>query len=289
MEREERAMEYVGRHAFFTCGSTISGHSRILAKCAGTGNDLLLIRQAGSRAFTLIELLVVIAITAILASLLMPALRKARRSAQIVVCTSNLHQIGVGVSMYTGANSGRFPAYTRASVPTGSETDWNSRIFMWGDLGMASSNGNPVLLTEYIGTDVCGCPLDRGWRHIQDDIPFDQRYGTSYVYQSHLYWGGYPSLPGTDDHGRQVLWGTSVAQIRHPSRLAMGGDFTIFYPEYFQFRGGLKWMRNSQIHSEEDDQDLNMLFVDGHVVQTTMQDPPDHIMNRGYELLNEPQ
>ena len=53
-----------------------------------------------SKAFTLIELLVVIAIIAILASLLLPALGRARESGKRAVCASNLHQIGVAATMY---------------------------------------------------------------------------------------------------------------------------------------------------------------------------------------------
>ena len=247
--------------------------------------------RSRSGGFTLIELLVVISIIAVLASLLMPALEGARRSAQIILCTSNLHQIGVGVGLYTGENDGRFPAYTRTSVPVGSETDWSNRLFMWGDRGLVTSSGSDVLLTEYIGTAVCRCPLDRGWTGpLRDDMRFYERYGTSYVYQSHFYWDGYGPLPGgCGDAGRVVLWQASVGQIRHPSRLAMGGDFTIFYPEYFQFRGGLDGFFYTQMHSVDDAYDLNMLFVDGHVAQTTMHDPPEHIMNRDYELLNEPE
>jgi prepilin-type N-terminal cleavage/methylation domain-containing protein len=73
--------------------------------------------RKGRGGFTLIELLVVIAIIAILASMLLPALSKAKEAGRRIGCVNNERQLDLACIMFVDENEGKFPARTGGNPP----------------------------------------------------------------------------------------------------------------------------------------------------------------------------
>jgi prepilin-type N-terminal cleavage/methylation domain-containing protein len=129
------------------------------------------IHQSG-RAFTLIELLVVIAIIAILASLLLPSLARAKSKGQGIKCISNLKQLGIAMRIWCDENENKFPiAENNMITPS-----YPNALF---------PATNPPMITLVLSNNLGGsmgvfqCPNDR-------QEYFQQQAGTSYEYQATL-------------------------------------------------------------------------------------------------------
>ncbi len=121
--------------------------------------------RARCRGFTLVELLVVIGIIALLISILLPSLNKARQAAMAVQCSSNMRTIGQFFHNYLDSNRGKFP-FVMANCPNnyyvGSYADtWPSAIdykpVMNDNAG--ASPPNTYLNLNIQDTNVWHCPF----------------------------------------------------------------------------------------------------------------------------------
>jgi prepilin-type N-terminal cleavage/methylation domain-containing protein len=119
--------------------------------------------RKATHAFTLIELLVVIAIIAILASLLLPALARAKEHSRAAICSNNIHQIGLATGAYTG-DFGRIP----------SMLDW-----LYARNGADLSSG---LLYSYMKSKaIYLCPTDKAQMDAAPKLPGATR-ASSYAF-----------------------------------------------------------------------------------------------------------
>lgn len=195
--------------------------------------------MAGRVGFTLVELLVVIGIIALLVSILLPTLGKAREQANITKCLANLQQIGLGIELYNQLSKGAQPLamerfFSNPAVPS---FVGSGRGRTWAGL---------LRDVARVPTYVFNCPSDK--RDFQLDntgllVPLGAEVNASSTYSSNIlfvYSYGTPFAGyGTGSPSpRRVCWSISPAdgnyvkytgalkrvQIRQSSRVQLVWD-----------------------------------------------------------------
>ncbi len=150
-------------------------------------------------AFTLIELLVVIAIIAILAAMLLPVLAKAKSKAQRIQCTSQLKQLALGITLFSGDNNEMYPP---GGLGSGSfQLSWDSWInsYIGGHASQADLSVGAMLQGD--APQVLTCPADRftkvSWIADGSDVIIATR-----TYAMNASGGGYGPLCQVNDQNR---------------------------------------------------------------------------------------
>lgn len=137
--------------------------------------------------FTLLDVLVVISVIAILLSLLAPSLSRVTESARRVVCGSNLHQTGLGISMWVNDHDGYLPPVEFAEQDLGTEP---ARLLQLAHLGEHERHfdGLGLLVADGYLTapSLFYCPSHRGdnafdryenaWNEPGDEIVVNYHY-----------------------------------------------------------------------------------------------------------------
>ena len=229
--------------------------------------------RRGICAFTLIELLVVISVIALLIALLLPALRTARDSAQAVMCSSNLRQLGLVLPMYANDYDSQLPP---GIVDVMSSGNWQDFIAPYLRLGQS-----------YIfGLDYLPCPVEVG-RYNGQFIAWNWwgsagSYGVNYAGNGSKPFGFWRTEDGPKN-GQDSKRITDVA-----AREFLAADATLPYidsPDWLSFKIDADgdgnpdtyrdWIPGPWLYNQFEprhSRTANMLFVDGSVQKPPLRD-----------------
>ncbi len=247
--------------AAYSCSSLQAESSRTFSKSQGC--------VAG---FTLIELLVVIAIIAILASMLLPALSRAKAKAHSTVCLSNLRQLQLAWNLYVDDNNDALPPNITRYVGGYGMAMPGSWVVGNAVLDTTTSNLQSGVLFPYVkGVGLYRCPGDKSTVKNSAGLPRTRSYCEN-------------GWMNADDEGGSVVGGahnpqtlpedkTKLSQFIDPPANEMfvfteehensidDGNFIVWNPNY-ESGGEKKWL---DLPSARHNQGCNITFPDGHV------------------------
>jgi len=177
------------------------------------------------RAFTLIELLVVVAIIAILAAVLFPAYTRARESARVANCMSNIRQLALATMLYLQDYDERFP-------PAEYWGEYPVKQYWFGyRLGPSQFDSSRGLLQPYLKSrEIQRCPSFRGRIYLGNTTGYGYNYG---------YVGGSWGLWGPEEWARlaDTFPGepARISDLGDPAQTIMFADAEIWFdPTTFQ-------------------------------------------------------
>ncbi|WDE97757.1 prepilin-type N-terminal cleavage/methylation domain-containing protein [Lentisphaera profundi] len=243
--------------------------------------------KEGIHRFTLIELLVVISVIAILASLLLPSLSKARKTSKMAVCANNQRQLLFANTMFTLDNDGFFQNQNHLG-----KISWEDSIYTYLNLDWTGPNGNVLRSnTSESHTRIFNCPSDPSLglfesNYDETDITTDL-YPKSYAASEHyegLWNGFYPGLiggmyPENGGVGVQLstvtmpsqtllfseLWNYDESGNKGAASNLLGGLFHNHSARYDYYNAYKNSYSNYEYFNAHGGGKANMAMSDGHV------------------------
>jgi prepilin-type N-terminal cleavage/methylation domain-containing protein/prepilin-type processing-associated H-X9-DG protein len=214
------------------------------------------------RAFTLVELLVVIAVIALIMSILLPALRRARNSANRLICSTNMNQISLALRAYAADNSDKVIhageiLYTHSAQEV--RMLWNIALLPYVDVRVETDLLKNAAQTWF-------CPADK------DPYPLGFKFNPHTGMTSYALNGYHEN---TKTNGRNVRLGPGggykFSQVPSPADCMLMGE-TSYASQFYdnQAPQTSKYnIRNDGHHRMTSgfyhDGSMNVLYTDGHV------------------------
>lgn len=265
-------------------------------------------QRRSERGFTLIELLVVVAIIAMLISILLPTLTRAKAQARMAVCKSNLREYGKACNYYLADYKDVFPPhvhYWENSPDHQGYPHWfNLLDYYWYGEYISPWKGKRMLQASDDQLRIARCPDLEGLRE-DGHNDWEWKYGHRYIgYGYNAYWLGLYSWgedvsslwPNAETHH----W-TKITDVLRPAQCIMFGDSspadyeggmyssTLMYPFIAKLGEGVSTRhfstgntvrcRYRQIYWYPNGRG-NICYVDGHVDDRRSEDVNDIIHRR---------